>query len=418
MNMKSSGVGGAAILRDDTSPPMPDTIYDSQDEALVPPLAILLRDRHPLQSLFHIKSLKVIVLGFLIANLGFGVFFSYTSPEALSHTFYDTFNIDSKQFGSIFTLYALPNVCMVFITGMLVDVLGPGLVSIVLSTIVTTSALIGAFSPPHFGMMLFSRFLLGFAGESLIACSNTMMTKWFPDRILSSCLGFLVGWNYSANLASLVILPAINRAFGFRWSLFAILFVPSRMWIMSGIVFSGYSALYGLAIIGPDFFETKYGFNEQSASLILSAETLCSSLMSPVFGVVIRKVGQRFALLAAGIVTLALGLVLLITTDVHPLPWVILCGIGFALLNTSIISSLPVFVPPQVLGTAYGLVGTSYNCGLVVFPPILGALKESSGDYTLSLYLLLGLCGVALSLVLLLKWRDLKSPSDTQLSLH
>ncbi|EFA77333.1 hypothetical protein PPL_12544 [Heterostelium album PN500] len=456
------------------------------------------------------RNLKIAAIVLLISNLGFGTFFSYTSPEALSHTFYNTFNIDSKQFGSLFTLYAIPNVCMVFITGILVDIFGPDPVSIILSSIVTFSTFIGALSPPNFSVMLLSRFILGFAGESLVACSNALMSKWFDDRLLSTFLGIAVGWIYGANVASLIILPILNKTIGFKMSLWFICFVsafgtalnvvyllinkkfkdiskdaemdiilrdlesnvmddtdessfidrekdrsnrlassssdlilmqlpvgeriiqfihssfikvkgilsqlPSRLWITVGIVFFGYTSMYGLAIIGPDLFMLKYGFNEQSASLILSSETLCSCLMSPLFGLVIRKIGKRLHLLAVSIVLLAMGIILLETTDIHPLPWIILSGTGFALMNTTIISSLPLYIPSEVLGTSFGFIGTAYNTGLVIYPPILGALKVSTGTYTASLYLLFGNCIVALMLVALLLWVDLKSPRETRLS--
>ncbi|EGG15215.1 hypothetical protein DFA_10045 [Cavenderia fasciculata] len=418
---------------------------------------------------FSRKNFKLFTLVLLISNMGFGTFFSYTSAQSLSYTFYQTFSINSSQYGNLFTLYAIPNICMVFISGILVDIYGPDKISIILSTIVFISTMIGAFSPPNYAMMLFSRFLLGFAGESLVSCSNALMTKWIPERNLPICLGFLVGWIYFANLNSLVILPAINKSFGFRISLwfifgvqllclslniFYLLFnkifkeiskevemdellsnlerngggeidksiddyvflqedldsketsqgkksikqyliesfekvkfilslIPLRMWIIFGIVFFGYTAMYALAIIGPDLFGLKYGYQEQIASLILSSETICSSFLSPIFGIAIKFSGRRIVFLSVAMVLLASGLLLLVLTPstITPLPWIIICGTGFALLNTTVYSSLPVFIPQQVLGTSFGFIGTGYNLGLVVFPPILGALKVSSGNY-------------------------------------
>eukprot|EP01132_Coremiostelium_polycephalum_P008053 gene8053-9907_t len=470
------------------------------------------------KKIFSFSFLKTIGLVFLISNLGFGTFFSYTSPEALSHTIYDRFNIDSQQFGMIFTLYALPNICMVFISGMIVDLIGTSLVSIVLSTCVTLSALIGALSPPHFSVYLFSRFLLGFAGEALVACSNTMMSVWFSAKSVSTYIGFLVGWIYFANFCSLLVLPALNKEIGFRGCLWVIFFVasfgltlngiyllfrnrfkdisdkedqieeieiqerkpnkekiksenqstdevvemvdlgdreleitdsvstdqdqqsfknremiitkikqgfksvlsifiqiPLRMWIVFGIVFFGYIALYGIAIVGPDFMGMKYGYDEQKAALILSAETICSAIFSPLCGVLLKKFTRRIVLLWIALFLLGLGILLLITTDVFPLPWIIVSGIGYAILNTTLISSLPIFVPKTVLGTAYGLIGTSYNCGLVVFPSILGAFKESTGNYDVSLSILVGCCVIASVLVGWLKWIDLKSPIETRI---
>ncbi|EGC39714.1 hypothetical protein DICPUDRAFT_52467 [Dictyostelium purpureum] len=452
---------------------------------------------------FSMKLLKTIFLVFMISNLGYSSFFSYTSPEALSHTFYNVYSLSSRQFSSLFTLYAVPNIVMVFLSGIVVDILGPDRVSIVLSAFVVLSTLIGALSPPNYGIMLFSRFLLGFAGESLIACSNTMMSKWFSSKTLSLGMGVLVGWIYSANFISLVALPAINKAYGFNVCLWVIFFVsvfgivlnavylvlkkrfsdkinqqlhlqqqqkynnqydedsgiilitdlnndlesigninsnykglhsfklkfrestrkvvsifkeiPIRMWIIVGIVFFGYTALFGLAIIGPDFLNQKYGYNEQKAALILSSEHVCSALFSPICGVFIKKVSKRIAVLLLSLILFGVGLTLLLVTNVFPLPWIIICGIGYSILNTTIISSLPLFVPDSVIGTCYGFVGTAYNCGLVVFPVLLGALKESTGNYNLSVGVLIANSFIAALLVGLLKYFDLKSKPNERL---
>ncbi|KYQ96879.1 hypothetical protein DLAC_04191 [Tieghemostelium lacteum] len=453
--------------------------------------------------------LKSCLLIFLISNLGYSTFFSYTSPEALSHTFYERFQITANQFGSLFTIYAAPNTVMVFLSGVVIDMVGASRVSLVLTLIVTLSTLVGALSVPNFTVMLVSRFLLGFAGESLVACSNTIMSKTFPSRHLPICIGMLVGWIYSANLLSLLLLPALNKSIGFRWSLWVIFFVaalglslniiyllcknklvkidktsqvillenlkngvekdganadedmvieeefndnssnvsstssltptlsirvivrkclsilsqfkeiiiqiPARMWVIIGIVFFGYIGLFGLAIIGPSFLGEKYGFNEQTAALILSSETICSAVFSPICGILIGRFSKKIPILMFSVILMALGLLLLVTTNVFPLYWIIIIGIGYAILNTTVVSSLPLFIPDSILGTCYGLVGTSYNMGLVVFPTILGTLRESSGSYTLSFYVLVASCTMTAFLIALLKIFDLKSPIETRL---
>ncbi|GAM24284.1 hypothetical protein SAMD00019534_074590 [Acytostelium subglobosum LB1] len=507
-----SSADGAAILSYDKRD---KDEYDSDDKALLTSttsledvkLTTTTTTTQPRGSLFTKRNLKTATIVILIANLGFGTCFSYTSPEAMSSTFYRTFNLDSRQFGSLFTLYAIPNVIMVCLTGVLVDIVGPHPMSLILSSIVTISTLIGALSPPYFGVMVLSRFILGFAGESLLACSNALMTKWFSDKQLSTFLGVSIGWIYAGNVASLILLPIVNKSIGFRWSLWVIFIVaatgltlnivyilihrmfkdiskdaevdillkdmtnknvedveeeeyfvdhneedrriktqrraqvslscilstitasasrvkgivvqlPARLWVMIGIVFFGYSSMYGLAIIGPDFFEIKFGVNEQVASLVLSSEQVCSTLLSPVFGYLIRRIGRRVLLLGVAFVLLAAGILLLVLTDIHPLPWVILAGTGFSLLNTTVISSLPVFVPPAVLGTSYGLVGTAYNTGLVIYPVLLGSLKVATGSYNVSWFVLFGNCICGLGLVLVLRWLDAKAPIETRLSVN
>jgi len=528
--------------------------------------------KNTFRSIFKFKTLIKFLLVFLISNLGYGTFFSYTSAEALSYTYYQTFKISSSQFGWIFTAYALPNLVMVFASGVLVDKIGPDKVSIMLGTCVTLSTIIGALSPPNFTLMLFSRFLLGFAGESLVACSNTLMTKWFSSSpSLSLYMGILVGWIYSANLAALTILPLLNKRFGFNVSLWIISFVsifgyilniiylltrpffkkikennniventfeqinddieinikdgdlelqeqtmkttrpstpngadliqnptaggdgyfefnnendddeetigitssteleevdikqtpslahsrtiekqqqhkninniinnssqnikikisnvliefytifkdiPQRMWIVVLIVLFGYSTLFGLAIIGPDFLGLKYGYDEQMAALILSSETISSALFSPLCGLGIRYIERRIMILWLSLFLLGIGVLLLVVTSVFPLAWILISGIGYSILNTTIISSIPILVPEKVVGTSYGLIGTAYNTGLVIFPYFLGLFKEKSGNYTLSLCLLVSFCIIASILVGYLKYLDLNSPIDKRL---
>lgn len=118
-------------------------------------------------------------------------FFCYHEPSAIAKGFEDYYHINTKQFGSLFTIYSAPNVILVFFSGQFIDSYGLRTSSLFFSSIILISMLVAVFTPsPDSGylsetgiyvMLLVSRFLLGLGGESIFACVSTMISRWFSS---------------------------------------------------------------------------------------------------------------------------------------------------------------------------------------------------------------------------------------------
>ncbi|EGG23314.1 hypothetical protein DFA_05446 [Cavenderia fasciculata] len=461
------------------------------------------------------NTLKKCFVMFLIAQLGFGLQLSYSTPVALSSTYFSKLQISEETFGFLFSFYSLPNLFMVIVGGILIDIYGPGLVSMLFGGVAVFSSILNAVAQPHFNIMMMSRFLLGMGGETVLATTTTMIPLWYSSKDVPLCMGFLSSWFYWGNLTALAVLPSVNASWGFSVALWlaAIVFMvnyglnlfllknrqklkwdddalsrcnsrmqldqlrsndsfvseeheidsdlhtpeksesddledigieppvpikqesklrelliklkevkemakhlPRRFHLLCLICFVAYYAMFGLTIIGTDVLVVKFGYGEKKAGLVMAAEAVTNGICPIITGFMIQRVrGYKIRLMMLGCFLMALGTLLLNATTVFPLPWVVLCGLGFSILNTTLFSCVPLLVDINIVGTAYGFITTSYNFNIVLFPPIIDAIKHRTGTYTIPLAFMTFVSLAAIGLLGLLKYMDMKVPLSQSL---
>ncbi|GAM27850.1 hypothetical protein SAMD00019534_110260 [Acytostelium subglobosum LB1] len=454
------------------------------------------------------NTLKKCLVMFLIANLGYGLQLAYSTPVALSRSYYDILHISDVQYGYLFSIYSLPNLFMIILGGVLIDIMGTGFVSVIFCGVSMLSSVLTALVLPNYGGILAGRFLLGMGGETLLACASTMIPLFYAPSEVPICVGFLACWFYWGNLTALLLLPVIESSFGFKIAIWfvAIVFIVEfglnlllvkyreklrwtdqidrtssmvaltkinsvnsmnteekdvdegspaisvisaeemtghtpeptskvgefltklmevkdmatklnkRFWLLSVICFISYYCMFGLAIIGTDLLEFKFGFDETTAARIMSAEAIINGFVPMLTGYFIQRVrGRKIQVMMFACTLLGIGITLLNVTDVFPLPWIIIIGLGFALLNTTLMSCVPLLVDISIVGTAYGIICTSYNLNIFLFPPLLGLIKRRTNSYTLPLWFLV-LCAVlSFVLLIILKYMDMQEPLSKSL---
>jgi MFS family permease len=160
------------------------------------------------------------------------------------------------------------------------------------------------------------------------------------------------------------------------------------------------------------FLESKYGFSASKASFYGSLLFVATMVFTPLFGIIVDKIGKRATIMIIGSVIivpvyLALGL-----TNIHPAILIIGIGIAFSLVPSALWSSVPILVEQNRLGTAFGLITIIQNFGLTVVPWVAGKLTDNAGgDYTNSmlLFAFLGFIGLIFSVALIVT--EKKGPS-------
>ncbi|KAK5577192.1 hypothetical protein RB653_002132 [Dictyostelium firmibasis] len=529
------------------------------------------------------RRLKKCLVIFLIGNLGLCVQFAYSAPPALAESFLHDIGISESQFGLLFTIYSAPNLYMVLLGGILIDIIGPNKISTVFCGVAVISTIISASSLSSYKGLLIGRFILGSGGEMLLSCAATMVPMWFLPNEIPLAMGALYSIIYWGNLASLLVLPRVRSSFGLEaafWFIVGVFVfgfilnsllikfgkrlrwdqknnntidsssnisggselklkltdtivsefnnqngndsgvstpnyisrVPSssddmmesefqdigidienssnsstssidedednnnnnnnnssiiinstvdkvstssvssdqdfnndiieikqesafkefvkrvieikdqskklskRFWLLSLICFFGYLTMFGFAIIGTDVLKTKFGYDEKKAANYMAAEAIVNSIL-PIFTgwFIINLRGRKIQIMAFASFLLGLGVFLLNVTNVNPLPWIIMCGVGFSFLNTTLMSCVPLLVDMSIVGTAYGIVTTAYNLNIMAFPPLLDYIKQSTGSYTISLAVLSLSSVITILLLALLKYWDLQVPLSQSL---
>ncbi|KAK5583104.1 hypothetical protein RB653_004694 [Dictyostelium firmibasis] len=450
------------------------------------------------------KHKKRILVGFLAINIGFPLYLAYNTPSSMVKIFDEHYNMDATQYSRLYSVYAIPNIILVFLGGILVDLIGVNKCSIICSSLLTISIIISAISstPANYELLLFSRILLGVGGETMIVCMASYITKFFEQSNQSLLFGLEGMWLQIGSLLAFSVLPTLyeNTSFAFSlWSIAAlgifctflnIIFIifqeklkfikedenielipndnypidneetnngadqpstlitkgeedgmmmmmmdkineskliilkenikqalilvktmPSRVWILCFVAFFGYSGFFGMDIIFTDMAIEKYGYSDRGAAIIMAFETLFTSFSSPLFGYFVRKLQRNILSMGIGLLMMLIGMILIVSTssNVNPIAFVILCGMGYIFMSNAIYSSIPLLVDPSSQGTAFGLIGTSYNIGIVIFPYILSSIRISTGSYEISFWLLALSTFIGLIGLLFLKYLDSKN---------
>ncbi|KAM9952741.1 hypothetical protein ACTFIR_007796 [Dictyostelium discoideum] len=442
------------------------------------------------------KNKRRILVGFLAINIGFPLYLAYNTPSSMVKIFDEHYDMNASQYSRLYSVYAIPNIVLVFLGGILVDLIGVNKCSIICSTLLTISVVLCAISstPANYELLLFSRILLGVGGETMIVCIASYITQFFETSNQSLLFGLEGMWLQIGSLLAFSVLPTLYESTSLAFSLWsiailamfctflniifiifqerikftknenenenenielitangadlpnseittttkveekeeengdkskliilknkikqAILLVktmPSRVWLLCLVSFFGYSGFFGMDIIFTDMAIEKYGYSDRGAAIIMAFETLCTGISSPLFGYFVRKLERNILSMGIGLMMMLLGMLLIVSTsnNVNPIAFVVMCGMGYIFMTNAIYSSIPLLVDSNSQGTAFGLIGTSYNIGIVIFPYILSSIRLSSGSYTISFWLLVLSTFIALIGLLFLKYFDSKN---------
>lgn len=156
-------------------------------------------------------------------------YFCYHEPSAIANGFEDYYGIDTKQFGTLFTIYSAPNTVLAFFSGQFIDSYGLRKSSIFFNVLILVSMLLAALTPtPESGilsptgvyvMLLLSRLLLGLGGESICACVSTMISRWFSSTQHANTAMALnqASVQLFGSAASFYILPHIKSIPACQW---------------------------------------------------------------------------------------------------------------------------------------------------------------------------------------------------------
>jgi MFS family permease len=317
------------------------------------------------------------------------------------------------------------------------------------------------------------RLFFGMGAESLVVAQSAILARWFKGRELAmsfgisltvSRLGTLFTFNTEALLAERW---GIGGALGTAAVLCALSFLSNLVYVVldrraepvlglaeagggDKIVFSDirrfgasfwfvtllcvtfYSAIFPFTALSTDLFHTKWGmpltatgtqtgffgsiFSNYlhmfstaggTTSIIIFASMVCA----PFAGKLVDKVGHRATLMIVGsLLMVPCHLVLGLTMLPPQIPMIVL-GAAFVLVPAAMWPSVPLIVPKDKVGTAFGLMTCVQNMGLMVFPWVNGRLKDATAGYTASQVVFGCLGAVGLVFALLLKAADRKAGS-------
>ncbi|MGQ9673384.1 MAG: MFS transporter [Candidatus Aminicenantales bacterium] len=393
------------------------------------------------ESVFRLRWFVLLIMGLVI----FGAYYAYDAVSPIADFIMKGMNITRAQYGLLFSFYYLPNFVMVLVGGILLDKIGIRKAGTLFAALCAAGVFLTAASRA-FSLMLLGRLIYGLGSESLIITQNKVLSKWFKGKELALAFGLnltvarlgtfaalntaarIQEWSGSWRLAIWVssiimfvcfglffIYTGLDRAkenyfikerleadeekFIFR-DIFR--FKPS-FWFVSLLCMTFYSAIFPFTAFSTVFLQTKFGFSAVKGGFYTSLVISGSMVFTPLFGLVVDKIGRRATMMILGSlllvpVHLSLGL-----THFAPAAAMVVLGISFSLVPAAMWPAIPIMVEEKRLGTAFGLMTLIQNVGLTLFNWLAGRLTDlANGDYTntILMFASLGLIGLIFSLLL------------------
>ncbi|NWT55462.1 MFSD1 protein, partial [Erythrocercus mccallii] len=310
---------------------------------------------------------RLLVLA-LMCFLGFGSYFCYDNPAALQTQVQRDMKVNTAQFMALYAWYSWPNVVLCFFGGFLIDrVFGVRLGTVIFSIFVCVGQVVFALGALFntFWLMEVGRFIFGIGGESLAVAQNTYAVSWFKGKELNLVFGLqlsmarigstvnmnIMGWIYSrvqdllgyagpSTLGLALLIGGVTCLFSLSCALI-LAYLDRRaekllckeqgktgevikltdvkdfslsLWLIFVICVCYYAAVFPFIGLGKVFFIEKFRFSPQEASAINSIVYIISAPMSPVFGLLVDKVGKNIIwVLCAVLSTLASHILLAFT---------------------------------------------------------------------------------------------------------
>jgi MFS family permease len=412
---------------------------------------------HPSGGLYRFTILAFAAL------MAFGSYFAYDSVGAIETTLIKVFHTDRAAIGAMYSMYSLAAVFAVLAGGLLIDRVGVRRASLIFSVLVVAGAALVA-SAPSLPVMYAGRVIFGMGSESMIVAQSAIAARWFAGKELAMAFGITLTVSRLGTLFSFNTEELLASRFGFRGALwiaaglclFSLVanwiytlmdrhaepilglreagsgdkitwsdvrkFRPSY-WYAVGICLTFYSAIFPFTALATDFFHDKWGMPMASgeglgflagvfynlthmfttAQGVTSIIIAASMVLAPFAGNLVDRIGRRAALMVMGSLLMIPAHLTLGLSSMQPVIPMIVLGAAFVLVPACIWPSVPLIVEEARVGTAFGLMTAIQNAGLLTFPYVNGALRDSTHGYTASqvMFAGLGLCGLIFSLLLL-----------------
>jgi MFS family permease len=393
------------------------------------------------EAVLKLRWLILVLMGLAL----FGSYYAYDAISPVADFIIKGMDISSAQFGLFFSVYSLPNIIMVLLGGIFLDIIGIRKAG----TIFVALCVIGVFitaSGSTFLIMLLGRFIYGLGSESLIVTADKILSRWFKGKELAFAFGLLI------TVARLGTIAAFNSAANIQawsgswrmaiWVSVVIMFVSFTLflvysgidkskekyfkrekkegeaekfsfrdvykfrpsyWFVCLLCMTFYSAIFPFTAFSTVLLQTKFGFSAVLGGRYTSMIFTASMIFTPLLGLIVDKIGKRGIMLIFGSLLLVPAHSILGLTHIHPVIPMIMIGISFSLVPAALWPIIPIMVEERRLGTAFGMMTCIQNIGLTVFPFLAGKIRDLSGGQftnTMIMFACLGFIGLVFSLLL------------------
>ncbi len=376
-----------------------------------------------------------IVLIFVSLTM-FGNYYVYDALSPLADVLKQQLGFSDSNIGLLQAIYSFPNIFTVLIGGFIIDRLGLRRSLMIFGILCVVGPAITAASP-HLWLMAAGRLIFGMGAESLIVAVTTALAKWFRGKELSFAFGINLTISRLGSFAALNSPTWARAAYAnWRWPFLIALAFASLCfigaliyWVMEvhaeknfhleeastdKVVFADlfkfglsywyivalcilfYSGIFPFQTFAVKFFIEAHRTSREAGGLLSSILTLFAMVATPLFGLMVDRIGKRALWMMFGSILLMpvyLMMAYLSSAQrvVLPVPYfgvlelpvlllvaMAMMGIAFSLIPAIMWPSVAYIVEQSKLGTAYGLMTMIQNIGLFGFNLLIGWANDYS----------------------------------------
>ncbi len=342
----------------------------------------------------------------IISLAMFGNYYVYDSIAPVADMLKSDLGFTDANIGSLYSVYSVAAVIVLLLGGVLIDRWGTVKSTILFGAICTFAAILGAVTT-DLNVMLVGRFLLGLGSEPLIVAVTTALAKWFKGKELSFAFGinltiarlgsvaadwsptwakpaYATGWQsplvIAAGLGLLCVLAPIGygaleayakKNFDLgkaddtdKFVLSDIFRFSRSFWFVVALCVTFYSAIFPFRSFAIKFFIESWEMTREAAGQFNSVLPLAAMFATPLFGLLVDRVGKRALFMMAGAVLL-MPVYVMMAYHLAPLGVPIaLMGIAFSLIPAVMWPSVAYIVEERRLGTAYAVMTLVQQVGV------------------------------------------------------
>jgi MFS family permease len=364
----------------------------------------------------HGRGTAWVVFG-LLAIVMYGNFYVYDSIGPVADLLQRQRAFNSAQIGMLNAIYALPNVVLILVGGILVDRYGAARVTLFTAAVCLAGAALTAFSPSFAGMAA-GRLLFGIGAETFNVGIIVAIAENFAGGSIAFAMGLTIGigrlgsfsadmsptwfanayrhgWQPPLMIAALVAAVSFAAGMGYWWfdrrirgntrvSDTARLFVRgdllrfgSAYWYLLALCVLWYAVIFAFrSTFSIEYFQHAHGLDLAAAGAMNSYVFLAAIFTTPAFGWVCDRIGRYAPMLAFGALLLPLSIAVMALT--HWSLWVgtVMIGVSFSLVPAVMWPLTSKLVSPARFGTALGLMSVIQNAGIAGANLVAGSLND------------------------------------------
>ena len=365
------------------------------------------------------KFYRWLVLAFVSLAM-FGNYYIYDSIAPIADMLKTDLGFSDENIGQMYSVYSIAAILILLIGGIIIDRYGTK-ISILVFSILSSLAALVTWLTPDLTIMLAGRVLLGFASEPLIVAITTSLAKWFKGREL----GFAFGLNLTiARLGSVAAdnSPSWGQSFYSNWQdplfLAMILSISCLVggvvywflehnaekkytlgkagetdklqfkhffgfnlsfWFIVALCVTFYSAIFPFRSFAIKFFIEAHGTSREMAGLINSILPMSAMIATPLFGLLVDKIGRRALLMAVASLILWPVYLMMAYTGISLYIPIAMMGISFSLIPAVMWPSVAYIVKENRLGMAYAMMTLIQQIGVALFNWMIGISNDMAG---------------------------------------